>query len=109
MRQTSRFTLAKSFDIQIRGNYEAPQNTAQGRRKSLYYVDFSMSKDILKGRGTINFNVLDLFNTRRMRSISEGANFYTDSDFQGRRRQFNLTFNYRIKQAKQMKKPALEE
>lgn len=109
VRQTSRFTLAKSFDIQIRGNYEAPQNTAQGRRKSLYYADFSMSKDILKGRGTINFNVLDLFNTRRMRSISEGANFYTDSDFQGRRRQFNLTFNYRIKQAKQMKKPALEE
>jgi outer membrane receptor protein involved in Fe transport len=109
VRQTSRFTLAKSFDIQIRGNYEAPQNTAQGRRKSLYYADFSMSKDILKGRGTINFNVLDLFNTRRMRSISEGANFYTDSDFQGRRRQFNLTFNYRIKQAKQIKKPALEE
>jgi ferric enterobactin receptor len=109
VRQTSRFTLAKSFDIQIRGNYEAPQNTAQGRRKSLYYADFSLSKDILKGRGTINFNVLDLFNTRRMRSISEGANFYTDSDFQGRRRQFNLTFNYRIKQAKQMKKPALEE
>lgn len=109
VRQTSRFTLAKSFDIQVRGNYEAPQNTAQGRRRSLYYADFSMSKDILKGRGTINFNVLDLFNTRKMRSISEGSNFYTDSNFQGRRRQFNLTFNYRIKQAKQIKKPALEE
>jgi ferric enterobactin receptor len=108
VRQTSRFTLPKSFDIQIRGNYEAPQNTAQGRRKSLYYADFSMSKDVLKGRGTINFNILDIFNTRRIRSISEGINFYTDSNFQARRRQFNLTFNYRIKQAKQAKK-TLEE
>lgn len=107
-RQTSRFTLPKSFDIQIRGNYEAPQNTAQGRRKSLYYADLSMSKDVLKGRGTINFNILDIFNTRRVRSISEGVNFYTDSNFQSRRRQFNLTFNYRIKQAKQVKK-TLEE
>ncbi len=109
VRQTSRFTLPKSFDIQIRGNYEAPQNTAQGRRKALYYADFSISKDVFNGRGTINFNVLDVFNTRRIRSISEGVNFYTDSNFQGRRRQFNLTFNYRIKQAKQVKKASLEE
>ena len=107
-RQTSRFTLPKNFDIQIRGNYEAPQNTAQGKRKSLYYADLSMSKDVLKGRGTINLNILDVFNTRKMRSISEGINFYTESNFQPRRRQINLTFNYRIKQAKQAKK-TLEE
>ena len=107
-RQTSRFILPKNFDIQIRGNYEAPQNTAQGKRKSLYYADLSMSKDVLKGRGTINLNILDVFNTRKMRSISEGINFYTESNFQQRRRQINLTFNYRIKQAKQAKK-TLEE
>ncbi len=107
-RQTSRFTLPKNFDIQIRGNYEAPQNTAQGKRKSLYYADLSMSKDVMKGRGTITLNVLDVFNTRKMRSISEGANFYTESNFQPRRRQINLTFNYRIKQAKQARKE-LEE
>ncbi len=107
-RQTSRFTLPKNFDIQIRGNYEAPQNTAQGKRKSLYYADLSMSKDVLKGRGTFNLNILDVFNTRKMRSISEGINFYTETNFQPRRRQINLTFNYRIKQAKQAKK-TLEE
>ena len=109
VRQTSRFTLPKSFDIQLRGNYEAPQNTAQGKRKALYYTDLSMSKDVLGGRGTINFNILDVFNTRRVRSIAEGMNFYTESDFQARRRQFNLTFNYRIKQAKQMKKALPDE
>ncbi|MBA4054324.1 MAG: TonB-dependent receptor, partial [Marivirga sp.] len=104
-RLTSRFTLPKNFDAQIRGNYEAPQKTAQGERKALYYVDLSMSKDILKGRGTLNLNVLDVFNTRRMRSITEGENFYTEGNFQPRRRQINLTFSYRIKQTKQAKKP----
>ncbi|MEJ7589905.1 MAG: TonB-dependent receptor, partial [Ferruginibacter sp.] len=42
-RQSSRFTLPKNFDIQLRANYEAPQKTAQGKRKSLYYIDVSMS------------------------------------------------------------------
>ena len=109
VRQTSRFMFPKNFDVQLRGNYEAPQKTAQGKRKSLYYVDFSMSKDVLKGNGTLNLNVLDVFNTRIMRSITTGPNFYTEGEFQARRRQVNLTFNYRIKQAKQAKKPGTPE
>ncbi|HTE33869.1 MAG TPA: outer membrane beta-barrel family protein [Chryseolinea sp.] len=105
-RLTSRFTLPKNFDAQVRGNYEAPQKTAQGQRKALYYVDLSLSKDVFNGRGTINFNVLDLFNSRRMRTITQGESFYTEGNFQFRRRQINLTFSYRIRQSKQAKKPA---
>ncbi|MBT1695592.1 TonB-dependent receptor [Fulvivirgaceae bacterium PWU4] len=103
-RQTSRFTLPGNFDIQLRANYEAPQKTAQGRRKSLYFTDFSTSKDILKGRGTLYFSVLDIFNSRRMRTITRGENFYTDSNFLQRRRQINFTMTYRIRQAKVAKK-----
>ena len=99
-RQTSRFMFANNFDVQLRTNYEAPQKTAQGERKALFYLDLSLSKDVFKGKGTVNLNVLDVFNSRRMRSITEGTNFYTESDFQYRRRQVNLTLNYRIRQAK---------
>ncbi len=102
-RQTSRFSLPHKIDIQLRTNYEAPQKTAQGRRKSLYYADFSVSKEIIKGKGTLNLNVLDVFNTRKLRSVAEGATFYSDRNFQMRRRQINLTFNYRIKQSKSAK------
>ena len=34
-RLTSRFTFANNFDGQLRGNYEAPQKTAQGERRAL--------------------------------------------------------------------------
>ena len=108
-RQTSRFTLSKNVDLQIRANYEAPQKTAQGERKSLYYADLSVSKDVFKGKGTLNFNVLDVFNTRRMQLISEGSNFYTRSDLQFRPRQVNLTLNYRIKQGKPSPKSSKTE
>lgn len=99
-RQTSRFMLPNNLDIQLRGNYEAPQKTAQGKRLALYYVDLSLSKDVFKGMGTINFNVLDVFNTRKMRSTTEGINFYTEANSQFRRRQINLTLTYRIRQSK---------
>jgi ferric enterobactin receptor len=100
VRQTSRFTLAPAFEMQLRGNYEAPQRTAQGKRKSLYYFDYSVSKDVFGGSGTLNLSVLDIFNTRKSRSITEGPNFYSEGTYQGRRRQLNLTLNYRIKQSK---------
>lgn len=108
-RQSSRFTLPQSFDLQLRTNFEAPQKTAQGRRKAMAYVDFALSKEVWKGRGNINFNVLDIFNSRRVRTITTGENFYTSGNFQARRRQFNLTISYRINQAKPAKARKLDE
>jgi outer membrane receptor protein involved in Fe transport len=108
-RQSSRFSLPKGIDLQLRTNYEAPQKTAQGRRKGLAYADFALSKEIWKGRGNINFNVIDIFNSRRIRSITTGDNFYTSGNFQARRRQFNLTISYRINQAKPAKARKLDE
>jgi hypothetical protein len=105
-RLTSRMTIAKSTDFQLRGNYEAPQKTPQGTRKAITTLDLSLSRDVLKNNGTLVFNVIDVFNSRRYRSITEGANFYTESNSQGRLRQINLTFNYRLHQAKKkMKEP----
>jgi len=97
-RQTSRFTLKNGFDMQLRFNYEAAQKTAQGSRKAIYFFDYSLKKDIMKKKGSINFTVLDIFNTRWMRTISQGPGFYTESNRQFRPRQINLTLSYRLKQ-----------
>jgi len=102
-RYSSRFSFTNGFEVQLRGNYEARQKTAQGVRKSLAYADISASKDVMKGRGTLILNVMDVFNSRRNRYISEGPGFYTVGDGQQRIRQINLTLNYRIKQSKQAK------
>ena len=102
-RHTSKFSLPNRLDIQVRANYEAPQKTVQGRRLSMYYIDFSISKEVFQGKGTLNLNIMDIFNTRVSRFVTEGANFITDGSSQFRRRQINLTLNYRIKNAKKVK------
>jgi ferric enterobactin receptor len=103
-RQTSKFSLPYKIDFQVRGNYEAAQQTPQGERKSVYFIDLGMNKDVLSGKGTLTLNVSDVFNSRRNRFIIEGINFYTNGDFLGRRRQINLTFNYRLNAVNNAKK-----
>jgi ferric enterobactin receptor len=107
-RLTSRFTLPQHTDLQLRANYEAPQKTPQGERKALYYFDIAASRDLLKNRATLTLNILDVLNSRRNRYITRGENFYTNGDSQFRRRQVNLTFNYRLNQAKSTKKSSEE-
>ncbi|MDX2302310.1 MAG: TonB-dependent receptor [Microscillaceae bacterium] len=109
VRHSSRFTLPKNIDIQFRASYEAPQTTPQGRQLALTYMDFAMSKDIFKGKGTLTLNVIDVFNSRKLRTINEGDNFYSRGNSQWRRRQINLTFNYRLNQSGKAKKNPLGE
>ena len=97
-RQSSRFTLPKGWDLQIRGNYEARRKTAQGVQKGIFFLDLSASKKILNQRGTLIFNVADVLNSRINRYITEGSNFFTEGESQMVLRQTNLTFTYRIKQ-----------
>jgi outer membrane receptor protein involved in Fe transport len=103
-RSTSRLTFWKNTDFQLRGNYEAPQLMPQGKRKAIATLDLAVSKDVLKNKGTLTLNVIDVFNSRRFRTITEGENFYTSIVSQGRLRQINLTFNYRLHQAKKKEK-----
>ncbi len=97
-RQSSRFTLPKGWDLQVRGNYEARRKTAQGVQKGIFFLDLSASKKILNQRGTLILNVADVLNSRINRYITEGSNFFTEGESQIALRQTNLTLTYRIKQ-----------
>ena len=99
-RLTSRMTIAKQVDVQIRGNYRAPRITVQGSQEAIYHFDIAASKDIFKKKGTLTFSVNDVFNTRARNYIVDESNFYTEGFFQWRVRQFTLAMNYRLNQDK---------
>lgn len=100
-----KYALDKLTDFQLTGMYRAPNNSAQGKVKSMTSINLAASRDILKKNGTITFSVQDILNTRRWRSITETENFYSESDFQWRPRQFQLTLSYRFNQKKQRQRP----
>jgi hypothetical protein len=99
-RISSRTTVMKSLDIQLRFNYRAPTQTTQGSNNAMYFLDLGASKEILKGKGTLTLNVKDLFNTRKRGYTTFGDDFYSKGEFQWNSREIKLTLNYRLNQKK---------
>ncbi len=103
-RTTSRMTFFKSLDFQASLNYQAPRVNTQGKDLAQYSIDLGLAQDVFKGKGTLTFNVRDLMNSRRRRSITDIEGYYAKSNFQWRARQLTLTLNYRLNQQKIEKK-----
>lgn len=97
-RGTSRFSMGKSTDFQVRFDYRAPQVNTQGKRLAMYGVDLAASQDVFNKKGTLTISVRDLFNSRRWRYTATGENFLTINDFQWRARSVMATLTYRLKQ-----------
>jgi outer membrane receptor protein involved in Fe transport len=108
-RGATKFSILRKTDFQVSIRYDGPSNTTQGRTLSRYEVRAGMTRDILKGNGTITISGRDLFNTRKRRSITETETLYSESEFQWRSRQVVLSFTYRLKQNKRQQRPMGDE
>ncbi|KOS04941.1 TonB-dependent receptor [Flavobacterium akiainvivens] len=96
-RLNSKISLPWKIDWQLNGNYEAPQNNAQGRRVGVASANTALSKDILKDQATIALNVQDIFNSRKMKNDTFiPGQIRSYSEMQWRQRQVTLSFTYRF-------------
>ncbi len=100
-RLTSKILLPAKIDWQTSMMFRGPRENAQSKSKSMFIMNMAFSRDILKGNGTVVFNVDDLFNTRKRVTETTADTFYQYSEFQHRQRQFRLSFTYRLNQKKQ--------
>lgn len=95
-RVVSKWKLPKNIGVQASVMYHSPRQSAQGLQKSMTSADLGASMDLLKGKATLSFNVRDVFNTRKRRSITETDDLYKEDEFQWRQRSFILSFSYRF-------------
>jgi outer membrane receptor protein involved in Fe transport len=96
---TNRSSLAIKFldnDFQTTLNYRAPRINPQGKDLSAYYVDFGVSREVFNGKGNLAFNIRDVFNSRKRKSIIDSDGLYSRSENQFRSRQFLLTLTFRL-------------
>ncbi|MDC6364511.1 MULTISPECIES: outer membrane beta-barrel family protein [Flavobacteriaceae] len=103
-RFSSKFTLPKKINLQANSFYRGPRQNAQTETKGIFSMNLAMSKDLFKEKATLSFNVSDLFNSRKRVSYTETDFFTSDSEFQWRKRQINLSFIYRFNQPKDRKR-----
>ncbi|HLS94669.1 MAG TPA: TonB-dependent receptor [Sphingobacterium sp.] len=88
--------FAKGTSMQLRADYRAPQKWVQGRMKSMSGVDVAVRQDVLKGKGSIMFNVRDVFNTRKFRMENDLPTQFIRMENRWMPRTFMLTFSYRF-------------
>lgn len=96
----SKLTLPYKIDWQLNATYNGAQKTAQGKSLDQFSMNTAFSKDLMKDKATIAFNISDIFNTRIMRSYTYLENQTSYSEMQFRKRQFNLSFTYRFNKSK---------
>ena len=96
-RLTSKVTLPKKIDWQTNMTYNGEQKNAQGSSLAVFGMNIAFSKDVLNDNGTINFNISDVFNSRKriMESYIPGV-VDSNGEMQWRVRQINLSFTYRF-------------
>lgn len=101
-RLNSKVNLPYKIDWQTNVFYRGPQVTAQGKSLSMTNVSMALSKDILKDKATLAFNVNNMFNTMRRRFetyILDVTN--SNTDFQWRKRTILFSFTYRFNRKKE--------
>lgn len=108
-RGSAKISLPAKIEWQTNAFYRGPINNAQTETEGILSVNLALSKDFMNDNATIGFNVSDLFNSRIRRQFTDTATFTSDSEFQWRVRQFNLTFNYRFNQKKKRERSGSDD
>ncbi len=113
-RLSSKISFPNKIDWQVNGNYNAPQNTAQGKTLGTYNVNMSLNKDLLKDKASLTLSISDLFNSNKMIREANLTSLNSYLEMQRKVRQINLTFTYRFnkhiieKEKPSSKKPSTE-
>jgi hypothetical protein len=101
VRMNNKLTLPGNIDWQTNLNYRGPSKDAQNVRDGVLTGSIAFSKDLLKEKASVAFNISDLFNSQGFKGIIETEDFITNRDIQFRGgRTFNVSFTYRFNQKK---------
>ncbi len=104
---TTNATIAKKLSVQANLFYMAPRTLSQGRMKEMVSADAGLRYDILKNKGSLAFNVRDVFNSRFFGLVTDNGLFIQDWQRRRQGQMYTLTFSYRFgnQDAASQKKP----
>ncbi len=105
IRLTTTFKPDKNTSIQLQGSYRGAENTVVNNRNAMYVLNAGASRTILKGDGTLTFNIQDVLNSRAREFTYNGPDYTQYSFMQFAPQQFTLSLTYRFKQGDKVDQP----
>lgn len=93
-KMTTLIRVSKKTYIHVSAVYEDENPILQGHWDNLFFMDFALSKRVMKNRGSISIRVKDLFNTKKNKSITGDGSFSQTNCFNYESRIAFLSFRY---------------
>ncbi len=94
-RISNSFKVSKRLNLQLFAMYRGPQEDIQWKTENMWMVNTGASLRVLKGKGSINFRVNDIFQGMKFAFNSETP-FVQNGRFNWESRTAYLGFNYRF-------------
>jgi iron complex outermembrane receptor protein len=88
--------FSKNTNLQVTANYSSPRVGPQGVFAAGFASDVAVKQNILKGKGSINLRVSDIFNTRRFLIFSDTELITGENRRKRESRIAYFTFSYRF-------------
>lgn len=88
--------IITNLSAQMNMEYMARRVTAQGRGREMFGTDAALKLDVLKKKGSLSFNMRDVFNSRKWGMTTETAQFNREFRRRMQGRMSTLTFSYRF-------------
>jgi outer membrane receptor protein involved in Fe transport len=90
------FKLPYDVDLQLTGNYTAPEIEAQGRDLARYYIDVSLQRPLFDDKGNISLSLRDIFDTRIFAGRNFGPDFSQSFEYKRETRILLLSMRYNL-------------
>ena len=78
---TTDFNLPWNVDLQLTGNYTAPEIEAQGRDLARYYLDVSLQRSFFDDKASLSVSFRDIFDTRNFQGENVTRQFFQEFEF----------------------------
>lgn len=97
---TNQFKVSKTMNVELSGFYSSRVLEGVFEIKPIGFVNMGLSKQVLKGKGTVKLNLRDIFWTQKAKGVIQYGT--VDAQFQNYRdtRQIGINFTYRFSKGK---------
>lgn len=95
-RVSAQLKLKDKLAFQTLYNFRGANATAQTRAEALHSIDFGCSKTFLKDKATVMFDVSNLFDLRKSKSITTGSDYVISQTNIPNAARYRLTLVYRL-------------
>lgn len=95
-RLSGQLKFANKLSIQSRYSFVGGQSNAQTRTLANHNLEFGVSKNLFKDKSTLLFDVGNLFNLRKFKSTTTGADYTLNRMDSPNAARYRLTFVYRL-------------